>query len=433
MRAFISLLCYRIVFILLLPILVFALLIRSINNAGFRARISERLGLLPSHLRSNGIVVHAASVGEVIGLKAYIDGLLEKYPNTPVTITTFTPTGSAQVAKLFNDRVQHCYFPLDAWPCTWLFLKSLQPKVLVLMETELWPNLIAQCSAKQIPLQIINGRLSDNSMRSYQKLSWLITPSLTKFNQILTQSEENKANFIQLGANPDTTKVSGNLKFDIRLTANIRELSETLATGLDMSRPIWLIASTHPNDEQLVLDSFVAVKTQHPNALLIMVPRHPERFDDVFTLCSTRFNVARRSQNQAIDEQTDIWLIDTLGELLACCALADVVTMGGSFSNIGGHNPLEPALFKKAITVGHDMANFRFINQQLLENAGVIQLATSKESSLNEISRALANVVNALLADAAQREQLGQAAFKVVQMNQGASQYSLDALKDYLP
>lgn len=430
MRAFISLFLYRVFFLCLLPVLLLALIIRSKNNPDYRKRLLERLGVLNSPMKRHGIVVHASSVGEVIALKAYINGILNQYPNIPVTLTTFTPTGSAQVQKLFGVRVQHCYLPLDVWPCTWLFLRQLQPRVLVLMETEIWPNLIAQCANRGIPMQLINGRLSDKSMKSYQKLSWLISASLQKFSEIWTQSSENQSNFLALGANTTTTNISGNLKFDIQLTDDVNNKIAALNDSLHSSHPIWLVASTHEGDETLVLDSFKELKKLQPSLLMMLVPRHPERFEQVHRLCIEQgLAVAKRSNEDSVTDTTDIWLIDTLGELLACCGIADIVTMGGSFSAIGGHNPLEPALFKKPVIVGPNMKNFSFINQQMLNHHAIIQLDGEIDKPM---SAQLTQAVNLLLNDKDKQQLLGAAAYKVVQMNQGASQKTVDALDKFL-
>lgn len=428
-RYSLSLFIYRIALLLLLPLLLLVFAIRSHNHPAYRQRLSERLGFVSKLFKQEGIIVHAASVGEVIAVTPFIKQLLRDYPNTPLTVTTFTPTGSAQVLKTFNDKVQHCYLPLDIWPCTWLFLKALKPKALVLMETELWPNLIALCQQNHIKLQLINGRLSDKSMASYQKLSWLIKPCLQRFDAILTQSKDNHQNFITLGADPNNCQISGNLKFDLQVNPDLASKQQVLEQFITEKRPIWLVASTHPGDEQLILTCFSALRKDHPNLLLILVPRHPERFTNIYQLCQQhQFQTVKRSENSPVTLPDDIWLIDTLGELLAACALADIVTMGGSFSTIGGHNPLEPALFKKAIIVGHDMANFKEVLSQLQQEHGIAQLNTNSSSSVDEITSALTNQVQHLLTDNQSREKLGENAYKVVQANQGASETSVKIL-----
>ena len=428
MRNFLALFLYRLLFLLLTPILLIVLLIRSINHSEYRQRLTERLGLLSKKLKTGGIVVHAASVGEVIALKPFITQLIAQHPNTAITVTTFTPTGSAQVSKLFGKQVQHCYLPLDNIISTQLFLQRLKPQAMVFMETELWPNLIAQCQAKNIKLLLVNGRLSDKSMGSYQKLHWLITPAIQRFDSILTQSQVNQDNYLAMGASTDRCQLSGNLKFDISLNADVSAKQTELANLIIEKRNIWLIASTHPGDEALALKAFELVKQQDNSALLIIVPRHPERFDQVAKLAEDAGNqVLKRSQKQAVTLNTNVWIIDTLGELLAACALADVVTMGGSFNEIGGHNPLEPALFHKPVIVGPNMSNFKEILLQLISAQAIVQIAEN-----DAMPQTLATEVLRLLSDNTAAQLLGKNAYQVVQANQGATQRSLTALQNLL-
>jgi 3-deoxy-D-manno-octulosonic-acid transferase len=420
-----ALLIYRIILLLLLPIILLALLCRSTTNRHYRQRLSERLGFIPKPYVKNGIIVHAASVGEVIALTPLIEQLLQTYPELPITLTTFTPTGSAQVKKQFSSRVQHCFLPLDILPCTQLFLTRL-----IFMETELWPNLINQCASKQIKLLLINGRLSANSMKNYKKISPLITPTLNHFDKILCQSQDNLANFLQLGAHNDRCSVSGNLKFDISINTNILDKQAQLTTLLPEHRQLWLVASTHQGDEEIALDAFKQIKVLFPTLLLVLVPRHPERFNAVEKLCyGYDFTLVKRSKNIPVESQ-DIWLLDTLGELMAAYSLADIVTMGGSFSHIGGHNPLEPALFKKPIVVGDDMSNFTDVLQQLKQLQGIVQLPVNQTRA--EKSSQLAKMIINLLQDTPKAELLGQQAHQVVINNQGASDHTLSQIQELM-
>jgi len=420
----ISLLIYRILLLLLLPILLVFLLIRSKNNVAYRQRIFERLGFFPKPYQQGGIVVHAASVGEVIALKSFIEKLLLTYPDLPITITTFTPTGSAQVTSLFGNRVQHGYLPLDLFPCTALFLQRLKPKMMIFMETELWPNLISQCAQKKIKLLLINGRLSKNSLTSYQKISPLIKPCLNHFNKILSQSQDNLEHFLQLGAQNNRCINSGNLKFDISVNEQVMEkkveLSQLLSSDNNQpKRTIWLVASTHDGDEIIALSAFKKLLSLHPQLLLVLVPRHPERFEQVAKLClEHNLTLLKRSENTVVNDE-QIWLLDSLGELMAAFDLSDIVTMGGSFSEVGGHNPLEPALFNKPIIVGHNMSNFNEIMQKLRQEEAIIELSS------NEPSTELFNAVKTLLQQPNQQKTLGENAFNVVLANQGASDISL--------
>jgi len=436
-----ALLIYRLVLLFLLPVVLVLLLARSKNNKAYRQRLLERLGFFPkqsdpkknsaSNVKQGGILVHAASVGEVIALKSFIDELLNTYSTTPITITTFTPTGSEQVKKLFANRVQHSYLPLDIYPCTQLFLQRLKPKLVIFMETELWPNLVAQCTNKQIKLLLINGRLSKKSLNSYHKINKLIKPCLNSFNKILTQSQENLNHFTQLGATPSLCRNVGNLKFDISINDNIQhkqaELTQLISATDANKRKVWLVASTHEGDEAIVLEAFREILKESPQLLLVLVPRHPERFEHVAKLCQQQgFSLARRSENTLVTEQ-QVWLLDSLGELMAGFALSDIVTMGGSFTHIGGHNPLEPALFEKPIIVGSDMGNFTEVLQQLLQADGLVQLA--KEEPVPQ----LVKTVNCLLHSSEQQISLGKQAHKVVLANQGASQKTLSQVQDLFP
>jgi len=431
----ISLLIYRLFLVLLLPLILLFLLVRSKNNKAYRERLFERLGYFPKPVKQGGIVVHAASVGEVIALKSFIEKLIQAYPHLPITVTTFTPTGSAQVKKIFENKVQHGYLPLDILPCTTLFLQRLKPKMIIFMETELWPSLIAQCANKNIKLLLINGRLSKKSLRSYSKLHRLIRPCLNSFDKILTQSEENLGNFLQLGAEPSRCINSGNLKFDISINAEVKEKKTELARLLfaenkQTSRAVLLVASTHEGDEKIALAAFKELLNQHPDLLLVLVPRHPERFEQVAKFClEQNFSLARRSNNTVVDNE-QIWLLDSLGELMAAFSLSDIVAMGGSFSEVGGHNPLEPALFNKPVIVGHNMSNFNEIMQQLRQENAIIELTDSTTN--NSSASQLACKVSQLLQQPEQQQTLGDNAQKVVLANQGASDKTLTQVQELL-
>jgi 3-deoxy-D-manno-octulosonic-acid transferase len=299
------------------------------------------------------------------------------------------------------------------------------------METELWPNLVAQCVSKQIKLLLINGRLSKKSVNSYSKINHLITPCLNSFDKILTQSQENLTHFTQLGTESSRCVNVGNLKFDISVNASIdekqAELSQLIKGKSPAKRKIWLVASTHEGDEVIALTAFRKILTDFPKRLLVLVPRHPERFEQVDTLCHQQgFSIARRSKNTLVTDQ-QIWLLDSLGELMAGFSLSDIVTMGGSFSHIGGHNPLEPALFKKPIIVGSNMSNFSEVLEQLLQENALMQLSEDKPE------QQLANAVKTLLNNPEQQLTLGKQAHKVVLANQGASQKTLSHVQALLP
>ncbi len=421
---------YRIVFVLLAPIILLLLLWRSKSNKAYRARLLERFGLFNQSFKKHGIVIHAASVGEVFALKVLVEQLLVQYPTTPITFTTFTPTGSEQVTKLFGDKVQHCYLPLDFIFSTALFLKALQPKLMVFMETELWPNLVHQAKQKNIQLLLINGRLSASSMKSYSKINALIAPCLQQFDRILTQSQENQQNFLTLGAKESSCEVSGNLKYDMTMSNSITDTMTTLSTFLPTDKKLWVMASTHQGDEDIALATFNLLSKRFPELLLVIVPRHPERFSDVTKLAKqTGFTTQNRSSNHAVEANCQVWILDTLGELMALYGLADFITIGGSFSEIGGHNPLEPAWFKKPIIVGPNMKNFNDIMQQMLNSQSLIQLEAN-----NDINQQLCTVLTDWLSQEGENitTTLGNNAFDVVKSNQGAVQFTLTKIHHLL-
>jgi len=411
----ISLIGYRILWLLLLPLLLLVLVIRSRNHPEYRQRLSERLGLNRGKLKPTDIVLHAASVGEVLALKPLVHSLQNNHPELSITFTCFTPTGSAQIEKLFGNSVQHCYLPLDTWPCTSLFLNAIKPSAIIFMETEIWPNLLHQCDNRRIKTLIINGRLSNRSLPKYQKLHRLITPSLNLLADIYCQSKENQENFRSLAVKRDKCKNVGNLKFDIKINTQLKQKIEELAPLVDANRRLLLLASSHKGDEARFIKHYTALKQDFPDLLMGIVPRHPERFDAVAQLCQEhQLQVARRSERKSPSQADDVWLVDTLGELLAISSFASIVVMGGSFSSIGGHNPLEPALFKKPVIVGPDMSNFTEIMQQLEQVDGVVKTTGQDED--------LYNTINQLMKNEQSISAIGEHAFSVVQNNQGATE-----------
>jgi len=406
------------------PILLLVLIVRSFSQKEYRQRLSERFGWLPSNMQSGGIVVHAASVGEVIAAKPFIDKLLLTYPELPITVTTFTPTGSAQVKKLYIDKVQHCYLPLDISFCVHLFFRLLKPKAVVLMETELWPTIIHRCYKSDVKLLLINARLSEKSLKSYKKLSWIITPALNKFSAILCQSADNAEHFIEMGASADLVSNSGNLKYDISVTDELQSSVSQLQKLVPEHRRLLVVGSTHQGEELPVINAYKQLQANNPDILLVLVPRHPERFPGVAKLCAEQgLNAVTRSSQQAITDDTDIWVIDTLGELLAVYALAEICIVAGSFSDVGGHNPLEPALFAKPVVAGENMANFKEITQKLISANGIVQLENNHE---------LAAKLHCLLKDNELATSIGKNAYDVVIANQGATGRCIGRLADIL-
>ncbi len=411
---------YKLATNLSLPLLVAGFVWRSKSQKDYRQRLNERLGFL-GHTQPGGIVIHAASVGEVIALKPFIEMTLAHFTNTPVTITTFTPTGSARVTETFGDRVQHYYLPIDAPSTVKKFLKSLKPKVLVLMETELWPTLIEQCGKLGVSTMLINGRISQRSFPRYQKITPLISPTLETIDSIMTQSEDDAQRFLALGAPGTRVSCTGNIKYDI----DIPDQSSALHAELRMialQRKTWVVGSSHADEEALFLASFKQLQKHIDNLILIIAPRHPERVKHLVELAdSMGLSVVKRSEQTRPSKNDDIWLIDTMGELLNFYQIADVCTVAGSFGATGGHNPIEAAMFKKPIIVGTNMDNFQEITTELLNAEGVVQLP----ENMIEI---LCDEVIRLFNEDETAKTLGNKAYSVIEANQGATRTAFEKL-----
>ncbi len=401
------------------PLIAGGFLLRSLTQKAYRDRMSERFGRYRGDLEAGGIVVHGSSVGEIIALQPLVKNIMENHPDKRLTVTTFTPTGSDQVQRRFGSSVQHCYLPVDAKGPVERFLSIIQPEILIIMETEIWPVLIDRCHKRNIKILLINARISGRSFPKYQKIIKLIKPTLQKLNAILAQSQDDQDRLIALGAKTKKTCVSGNIKYDIPAKEPLSNSDAKVSSG---SRKIWVVGSSHEDEEDLILDAYNLLLGDFRKLMLVIAPRHPERIEPLSEkIVDRRLTFIKRSELDQPSEGTHIWLIDTMGELLTFYALGDVCTIAGSFGKTGGHNPLEAALFAKPIIVGTNMDNFKDIHEQLLASKAVLQI---KEDSAIQ----LAEAVKHLLQDKPLAETLGKNAESVLLKNRGALQKTLDAL-----
>ncbi|MFZ5843785.1 MAG: lipid IV(A) 3-deoxy-D-manno-octulosonic acid transferase [Pseudomonadota bacterium] len=352
---------YTLLFLLLLPVVLLRLWWRGRANPGYRLRWRERFARLPT-LQTGGIWLHAVSVGETLAAVPLVKALQQQYPQLPITITTTTPTGSERVRAAFGDSVQHVYGPYDLPWLVQRFLRQLQPRLCLIMETELWPNLLAGCHAAQVPVVLVNARLSQRSARGYARVGALTRGMLAQLALIAAQERSDARRFVRLGMASDRVIVTGSIKTDVVVSDAQRELGALLRAQLEAGpqhrRYVIIAASTHAGEDELVLDAFARVRSAHPDAALILVPRHPERFEAVAALITVRgFALARRSRND-IDAQTAVLLGDSMGELMAFYAAADAAFVGGSLVPRGGHNLLEPAALALPIVQGPHTFNF---------------------------------------------------------------------------
>uniref|UniRef100_UPI004048E37D lipid IV(A) 3-deoxy-D-manno-octulosonic acid transferase n=1 Tax=Rheinheimera sp. TaxID=1869214 RepID=UPI004048E37D len=356
---------YSTALLLLTPVLLLYFLLRSRKDPAYRKRFSERLALQPVPTQAvGGIVVHAVSVGEVVAATPLIKALQRQYPDLTLTVTCTTPTGSARIVNTFGAGVYHCYLPLDTPGAVKRFLGKLQPQAVILLETELWPNLLQQCRKALIPTVVVNARLSARSAKGYRRWYGFSQLALHNISLLLAQDQATARRFAALGC-PAQLKVCGNLKYDMTVPAQIDTVAAQFRSQLS-GRNVWVAGSTHAGEDELLLQAFQQLKPQFPQLLLIIVPRHPERFDTVAQLISQAgLSYLRRSSGQQVTPQHDVMLADTMGELLAWYQLADVVFIGGSLIARGGHNPLEAMYFAKPVQSGPHVFNFALAYQWL--------------------------------------------------------------------
>ncbi|WP_064117166.1 lipid IV(A) 3-deoxy-D-manno-octulosonic acid transferase [Pseudomonas fluorescens] len=414
---------YTALFYLGLPLVAIRLWLRARKAPAYAKRIGERFSYGMPTLQPGGIWVHAVSVGESIAAAPMIRALLQRYPQLPITVTCMTPTGSERIQALFanESRIQHCYLPYDL-PCAAArFLDRAQPKLAVIMETELWPNHIHQCAKRGIPVALANGRLSERSARGYGRFGKLTAPMLAEMSLFAVQTETEAQRFRDLGARPETVEVTGSIKFDLTIDPQLLQRAADLRGQWQaLERPVWIAASTHEGEDEVVLDAHRRLLANHPDALLILVPRHPERFNSVFELCQREgLATVRRSTGADVDAQTSVLLGDTMGELLFLYALADSAFVGGSLVANGGHNLLEPAALAKPVISGPHLFNFLDIAAQLRE-AGALAEVDDAEGLAVEVQRLFE-----LPRDA---QRMAEAGLAVMRRNQGALQRLLDGL-----
>lgn len=359
---------YSLLLYLIFPLVIFRLFLRSRSNPAYRQRIGERLGFVRVVSDKPIIWIHAVSVGETIAAQPLIESLIKQYSDYKILVTTTTPTGSERVKALFSDRVAHVYFPYDLPDVVTRFINRVKPTLLVVIETEIWPNLYAKCAEKNIPLVLVNARLSERSAQRYLKVQTLVRETLANISAIAVRSSVDSERFKQLGADSKKISVVGNIKFDF--TVNIEQVEQgkkwrKLWKNIDS---VWVAASTHEGEDEQILQLHQKLLRKMPHLMLVLVPRHPERFDDVYTLCKQFNEVKALRHSQVRDyKETDANIIlgDSMGEMQSWFATADVVFMGGSLVEMGGHNPIEPIAQGVPVVSGPYMFNFDDISAQL--------------------------------------------------------------------
>ena len=415
MRSLYSLLLYAAT-----PLVLLYLFLRGLRDPGYLRRWPERFGIFAAPRRTGGIAVHAVSMGEVNAAAELVKALAGRYPDDPLYFTTFTPTGSERVRALFGERLFHVYAPLDLPGAVRRFFDRLQPRLLVIMETEIWPNLFHTAEIRGIPILIANARISPRSFTGYRRFRGLTAAALARVSHIAAQSRGDADRLLELGAAEANISVSGNLKFDLQLPPALLEEAEALRRAWGAERPVLVAGSSHEGDERPLLEAFCRLLPTLPDALLVLVPRHPERFGKAAQLArDAGLTVALHSVGAGCPPSAQCFVVDAMGELLRYYAACDVAFVGGTLAPVGGHNVLEPAALSKPVLFGPHTANVADIAQQMLECGAALRVADEE---------ALETALGQLLGDAGRRERMGRAAHDLISSGQGAVGRTLDRI-----
>ena len=419
---------YTVLYFIMLPFVFLRMWWRGRSNPGYRERWAERLGRYAQPaLHTDPIWVHAVSLGETIAAVPLIKKLLAQDPECVIVVTNTTPTGSAAVVKQFaeqRDRVLNVYLPFDLPFCLRRFFRCFHPRIGILMETELWPNTLAVAAEQAVPMVLLNARLSEKSYRCYARIAGVMKEMLGHLTFIAAQTEADASRFQALGMPESKLGVTGSIKFDMQLPEQIEQKGQALRQGWGEQRPVFVAASTHEGEEAIVLEALTLLQQQYPQILLILVPRHPERFDRVAKLCEEQgFRYARRSQNEAVKEDMAVLLGDTMGEMMLFYAASDVAFVGGSLIERGGHNMLEPAALARPALTGPHVFNFTVITEMLL---------AAKAASEVTDAKTLAEQIGYLLSHPDEMRAMGERGQAVMAKNRGALDRAVAVINDHM-
>ncbi|GIX32569.1 MAG: 3-deoxy-D-manno-octulosonic acid transferase [Lysobacterales bacterium] len=414
---------YTALMYLLTPVILWRLALRGLRYRDYFKRWPERFGFFADPGIEESIWVHAVSVGEFNAAVPLIEAMMERWPNRPVVVTTVTPTGSERVRKQFGERVLHVYLPYDLPGAIGRFLDRVRPRLAVIMETEIWPNLFFACHRRRIPVVLANGRLSERSLRGYGPIRPLARAAVRTVRAVIAQSDSDARRFLDLGADPERLTVAGNLKFDMDVPGTLPEQGRALRARWGAQRPVWIAGSTHEPEELPVLDAHARVLSRFPDALLIIAPRHPERFRPVAALCrSLGFSTAVRSQDEVPEASSQCFVLDTIGELLRFYAASDVAFVGGSLAPVGGHNVLEAAALGVPVLIGPHTFNFSEVTESLVACGGARRVLEPN----------LGAAVSELLGDLHLRQRMGASGQRAFERERGAVDRIMAAVESIL-
>ncbi|HRQ64670.1 MAG TPA: lipid IV(A) 3-deoxy-D-manno-octulosonic acid transferase [Xanthomonadaceae bacterium] len=415
---------YTFTMYVLTPVILWRLALRGLRYRDYFLRWKERFAYFPDPGIRDSIWVHAVSVGEFNAAVPLIEVLMEHYPETPLVVTTVTPTGSERVRRHFGDRVFHVYLPYDLPGSIRRFIDRTGPRMAVIMETEIWPNLFFECHRHGVPVLMANARLSERSLRGYGPIRPLARTAIRTVAAVIAQSESDAERFRELGADEAHLSVAGNLKFDMDVPGTLPEQGAALRQQWGPQRPVWIAGSTHEPEELPVMRAHARVLARFPDALLIVAPRHPERFRPVQQLCkSLGFRTSLRSEDQLPHGDHQVFVLDSIGELLRFYAASDVAFVGGSLAPVGGHNVLEAAALGVPVLIGPHTFNFAEVSSNLIAAEGARRI---------DDDAALGAAVLDLLGDSAARTHMGLAGQRAFERERGAVDRIVEAIESIL-
>jgi len=418
---------YSLILLMLMPLLCLKLMTKKANATGLiKHKNRQRFGFTANGLKKNGVIVHCVSMGEVNAAQGIIEKLIVAYPSMPVTVTTTSVTGAEHAVKLFADRVQHSFLPIDFPVCIWLFLRRLKPKMLMVTEVEIWPNLLHQCYQNKIPAILINARMTDRSLINYKRLAYLFRPSLRKFTCICAQAKADFENFVSMGVYKTQLVLTNNLKFDLQANPEDEQKAKTLIGHFGLQdKTILLAASTHDGEEKVLIDCYASLKASFEDLVLCIVPRYPHRFNDVIQLVNASGLNCVSLSAAAVDrsKKIDVAVIDKMGMLKAAYSISNMAFVGGSLVSKGGHNPLEGALYQVPMCMGPSVFNNPAITSLLKE---------SKALTIVQNQNQIVELFGAWLVDTHEAVRLGAQGKKILAINAGALELTLSCVQAIL-
>ncbi len=422
--------------IILTCFLIFAapyFLFRGIIDPRFRRELIQRMGFLPTLSLKKPIWVHAASVGEVFCAIPLLKRIKQGFPGCPIVLTTMTRTGNER-AKTIPEADRVFFLPIDHPLAIRRALRKIDPGLLLVAETELWPNLLRSCGTRGIPIVLFNGRISEKSCRRYCLFKFFFKDCLKYVSLFLMQTEKDRKRIIEIGAAIDKTRVAGNLKFDQPFPSFTREALAEMAKSLNLrgEETLFIAGSTHSGEEEILLSLFRNLKKTCPDLILILAPRHLERLEEVEKILDkesiswTRKTALSTNQDRPDEEKKElpeVILLDTMGELMNLYSLGTLVFIGGSLVSVGGHNPIEPLFFKKCVLFGPHMFHFSEVSHHLVEAGGAIRVKGKED---------LAFHLKRLLSDERARKEVGEKGYQFLQENRGAAEKTFEEIKPFL-